>query len=232
MIILALIGIIIVSIVNAYNCNILHTTQSLYQELPLAATNRIQLEQSPMYSVTWQVSSPSRLCSAATSPPSLSVPWSPPWQPPWLPPWPPPQSSPWVPSSSAAWLLPWSKVSPEPWLPPCPSSRSPLCTPVWLTPGSPSSTTAHISNKLRNRIMRSINSNRDSKGVRLAHWNAGSAHLKNKLHDIEQVVSDHHPHLLGISESNYKKIHDMCRFGIMNSYSVRPLTMTNWKLAE
>ena len=57
--------------------------------------------------------------------------------------------------------------------------------------------------------MRSINGNRDSKGVRLAHWNAGSAHLKNKLHDIEQVVSEHHPHLLGISESNHKKIHDI-----------------------
>jgi hypothetical protein len=29
------------------------------------------------------------------------------------------------------------------------------------------------------------------------------------MHEIEQVVSVHHPHLLGISESNHKKIHDI-----------------------
>ena len=54
-----------------------------------------------------------------------------------------------------------------------------------------------------------MNGNRANKGIRLAHWNAGSAHLANKMHEIEQVVSDHHPHLLGISESNYKKMHDI-----------------------
>ena len=29
------------------------------------------------------------------------------------------------------------------------------------------------------------------------------------MHEIEQVVSDHHPHLLGISESNHKRVHDI-----------------------
>ena len=43
----------------------------------------------------------------------------------------------------------------------------------------------------------------------LAHWNAGSAHLVNKMHEIEQVVSDCHPHLLGISEANLKRNHQL-----------------------
>ena len=67
----------------------------------------------------------------------------------------------------------------------------------------------HLSNKIRNRIARSINGNRHSRGIKLAHWNAGSAHLKNKMHEIEQVVSEYHPHVLGISESNLKKTHDL-----------------------
>ena len=29
------------------------------------------------------------------------------------------------------------------------------------------------------------------------------------MHEIEQVVSVHHPHLLGISESNHKRVHDI-----------------------
>ena len=49
----------------------------------------------------------------------------------------------------------------------------------------------------------------ESEIARVSHWNAGSAHLRNKMHEIEQDVSDHHPHLLGISESNHKQVHDI-----------------------
>ena len=44
--------------------------------------------------------------------------------------------------------------------------------------------------------------NRSSRGIKLTHWNAGNAHLENKNTEIEQLISDHHPHLLGISEAN------------------------------
>ena len=57
--------------------------------------------------------------------------------------------------------------------------------------------------------MRATNGNRDARGIRLAHWNPGSAHLPNKMTQIELAVADHHPHLLGISEANFKQGHDI-----------------------
>ena len=47
--------------------------------------------------------------------------------------------------------------------------------------------------------------NRSNRGVKLSHWNAGSAFLENKTNEIENLISDHHPHLLGISEANLQK---------------------------
>jgi hypothetical protein len=61
-----------------------------------------------------------------------------------------------------------------------------------------------LSNKERNRLVRAITGNRQNRGIKLAHWNAGSAHLANKMMEIEQVVSTNKPHLLGISEANLK----------------------------
>ena len=57
--------------------------------------------------------------------------------------------------------------------------------------------------------MRARNGNRHNRGIKIAHWNAGSAHLPNKMNEIEYAVSEHHPHLLGISESNLKRVHDI-----------------------
>ena len=51
--------------------------------------------------------------------------------------------------------------------------------------------------------------NRSNRGIKLSHWNAGSAHLENKTNEIENLISDHHPHLLGISEANLHKDHCM-----------------------
>ena len=52
---------------------------------------------------------------------------------------------------------------------------------------------------------RYINGNRKDKGLKITHWNLGSAHLENKVHEIECLVADLRPHLLGISEANYFK---------------------------
>ena len=55
--------------------------------------------------------------------------------------------------------------------------------------------------------------NRTSRGIKLGHWNAGSAHLENKTSEIETLISNYSPHLLGISEANLHKNHciDNCR---------------------
>ena len=52
-----------------------------------------------------------------------------------------------------------------------------------------------------------------NRGLKLSHWNAGSAHLENKTIQIENLISDHHPHLLGISEAKLHKDHciDNCK---------------------
>ena len=56
-----------------------------------------------------------------------------------------------------------------------------------------------------NFIARYINGKRNEKRLKIAHWNLGSAHLTNKMHEIETLVAEIHPHLLGISESNLFK---------------------------
>ena len=44
--------------------------------------------------------------------------------------------------------------------------------------------------------------NRSNRGIKLSHWNAGNAHLENKINEIENTIGNHHPHILGISEAN------------------------------
>ena len=66
-----------------------------------------------------------------------------------------------------------------------------------------------MSRKKRNKLARATTGNRCNRGIKLAHWNAGSAHLHNKMDELEQVVSNLHPHVLGISEANFKRGHSL-----------------------
>ena len=77
------------------------------------------------------------------------------------------------------------------------------------TSGQLSWSRQYTTSKQRNRLVRAVNGNRDSRGIKLAHWNAGSAHLHNKMTELELAVADHQPHLLGISEANFKSVHDL-----------------------
>ena len=66
-----------------------------------------------------------------------------------------------------------------------------------------------MSSKDRNKVAKTTNGNRANRGIKLAHWNAGSAHLRNKMNELEHVVASLHPHVLGISEANFKKNHEL-----------------------
>ena len=66
-----------------------------------------------------------------------------------------------------------------------------------------------LSRKQRNKLAKARNGNRQNRGIKLAHLNAGSAQLYNKMYEIEQVISEVHPHVLGISEANLKSDHDI-----------------------
>ena len=45
-------------------------------------------------------------------------------------------------------------------------------------------------------------------GIKLIHWNKGPSFLANKHNEIETIVSNHRPHVMGLSEANLKREHD------------------------
>ena len=66
--------------------------------------------------------------------------------------------------------------------------------------------------------------------MKLTHWNAGNAYLENKVNDIEKLVADHHPHLLGISEANLHKHHGLDHCKIPDYELITSKTMDNVNL--
>ena len=44
--------------------------------------------------------------------------------------------------------------------------------------------------------------NRINRGIKLCHWNAGGAELRNKMGSIENVIDRYKPHVVGLSEAN------------------------------
>ena len=57
-----------------------------------------------------------------------------------------------------------------------------------------------------------VNGNKKEKGIQIIHWNKGPSFLENKFNEIETVISDHKPHMLGLSEANLRAVHDKTKF--------------------
>ena len=55
---------------------------------------------------------------------------------------------------------------------------------------------------------RYVNGKRRRNGIRMGHINLGSGYLVNKMNSIETIIGGYKPHILGISESCFKKFHD------------------------
>ena len=53
-----------------------------------------------------------------------------------------------------------------------------------------------------------VNGNRRRNGIKIGHINLGSGYLVNKMNSIETIIGGYKPHILGISESCFKKSHD------------------------
>ena len=87
-----------------------------------------------------------------------------------------------------------------------------------------------VSRKKLNQLARATTGNRSNRGIKLAHWNAGSAHLHNKMDEIEQVVADLHPHVLGISEANFKSEHSIDEVQIQDYDLILSKTVENDQL--
>ena len=60
-----------------------------------------------------------------------------------------------------------------------------------------------------NFFARYINGNIRRNGIKLCHWNKGPGFLSSKLNEIENLINGYHPHILGISEGNFKSNHDI-----------------------
>ena len=61
--------------------------------------------------------------------------------------------------------------------------------------------------------------NKKKGGIKIMHWNAGGGFLKNKIHEIENIIGGYRPHLLGISETSFKQGHDISDVQIQD-YSI------------
>ena len=65
----------------------------------------------------------------------------------------------------------------------------------------------------RNFLAKIVNGNRGVRGtgIKLAHWNKGPSYLHNKHDEIETLIADHRPHILGLSEANFRRDHDLAQ---------------------
>ena len=51
--------------------------------------------------------------------------------------------------------------------------------------------------------------NRTGKGLKILHWNKGPSFLQTKHQEIETIIAEHKPHVLGLSEANLWKHQDL-----------------------
>ena len=51
--------------------------------------------------------------------------------------------------------------------------------------------------------------NRRSNGIKLCQWNAGAGYLSNKQPELKNIIGGYKPHVVGVSESYFKKGQDL-----------------------
>ena len=80
---------------------------------------------------------------------------------------------------------------------------------------------------LDNKFSKYTNGNRKQRGIRIYHFNKGNAHLCNRIHEIENIISTHRPHILGLSEANVFSHHDLSDVQIENYKLFNSKSLTN-----
>ena len=58
--------------------------------------------------------------------------------------------------------------------------------------------------------------NRKNRGIKISHWNKGGSFLINRMTEIKNVIAQHQPQILGISEANLLNVHDPCLAAIQD----------------
>ena len=80
---------------------------------------------------------------------------------------------------------------------------------------------------LNNKYSKYTYGNRKQAGIRIFHFNKGNAHLCNRMHEIENIIDKHKPHILGISEANFFQHHDFESAQIENYKFITSRTLQN-----
>ena len=86
------------------------------------------------------------------------------------------------------------------------------------------------SRKTQNKLVHALNGNRNENGVKIAHWKAGGKFMENKMHEIESLISQLHPAILGISEINLKSSHDIMKVQLPGYELLTSTTLQNPQL--
>ena len=87
--------------------------------------------------------------------------------------------------------------------------------------------TCDICKKMGNFYARYTYGNRNQRGLKIASWNKGGGYLHNKVHEIEKIIEDIHPHILGITEANRFKNHTEKDINIEGYDVITAKTMDN-----
>ena len=68
----------------------------------------------------------------------------------------------------------------------------------------------YLSGTKRNQLAHAMNGNQSKgKSITCLYWNKGPSLLINKHQDLETIIADHHPHVLGLGEANYSQVQDI-----------------------
>ena len=109
-------------------------------------------------------------------------------------------------------------------MPPGPLPRPP--PPHFWPPHPPPSRPApRLPTRLQNKAAHILNGNR--KGIKLSHWNLGSAQLQNKMCELEIAVKQVKPALLGVSEANLHRNTDLSLVQLPGYSLLTASTLTN-----
>ena len=68
---------------------------------------------------------------------------------------------------------------------------------------------AQLTRKNRNKLTHILNGNRTrGKGIKMMEWNKGSSYLENKIPEIETMINQYKPQVMGLCEANLRRLTD------------------------
>ena len=80
---------------------------------------------------------------------------------------------------------------------------------------------------LDNKYAKYTYGNKKPSGIRIFHLNKGNSHLKNKISEIENIIANHHPHVLGLSEGNFYQHQNLDSVQIKNYKLINAKSVNN-----